>query len=84
MQSNTSLFLAVGQLRKSEADPELLMAYNRSNGYGSDRNHKRDDWEKAQIAGRSLLMYDNTTGETPFVSFVNGQYVLKPGLEVVE
>lgn len=84
MQSNKSLFLAAGQLRKSEADPELLMAYNRSNGYASDRNHKRGDWEKSQIAGRTLLMYNSSTGDTPFVSFVNGQYVLKPDLEVVE
>lgn len=84
MASNTSLFLAAGQLRKSEADPEILEAYNRANGYFSEGNHKRDDWEKAQIASRSLFVYDPNNGSTPFVSFVSNRWVLKPDLDLVE
>lgn len=84
MQSSNSLFLAKGQIRKSEFSQDLLDAYNRENGYRTSGVRQRGDWEKAKIASKVLFQLEDDSMTPRFVTYNGDKYVLKDGIEVVE
>lgn len=79
-----SVFLAEGQLRKSEASQEMLDAWNRNSGYYDSGTPKYDDWKNADIVNRTLMKPDAGTGGLKYVDYNGRKYVLKPGIELVD
>lgn len=80
----SSVFLAEGQLRKSEASQEMLDAWNRNAGYSDAGTPKYDDWKNADIANRTLMKSYDGMGNLRYVDYNGRKYVFKPGIELVD
>ena len=82
-KEDKSLFLAQGQLRKSEANQDILDAWNRANDYGDSGTPRLDDWEKAEIATKILFKIDSE-GYYPYVTYNGTKYVFRDNLDLVD